>query len=411
MNDAGRPLRVAIFAESYLPYLSGVTVSTEALARGLGAAGHEVLLVAPRPGHGAAAGTAGAPGPEPAYAWLPSMALPTAPAGYRVPLPLPLPLAWGALGTARAFRPDVVHAQSPFTSGVLARRLARRLRAPLAFTHHTRFDDYAHYLGPLARPGGAAVAAWLRAFWAGCDAVVAPGADLGREIAARLPEGARTLVRVIPTGVDLEGIRALEARDPRAEAGWPADVPVAVALGRLAPEKSVNEVLDAVAAVEGLHLAVIGDGPSLPDLQRRASAPDLAGRTWFAGRRPHREALALLAGADLCVVASRTETQGLIVAEALAAGVPVVGVDAPGVRDAVRDGIDGLLVAATPAGERPLRLAAALRELLDDPDRRRAMGIAAAAGAARLALPARIAEVVALYRDLIARGSSAPRGA
>ncbi len=407
MSGNGPPLRIAILAETYLPYLSGVTVSTEALARGLGAAGHDVLLVAPRPGGDAAPGTAGAVGPEPAYAWLPSMALPIAPPGYRVPVPIP----GGAWRAARAFRPDVVHAQSPFTSGLAARRLARRRGGPLVFTHHTRFGDYAHYLGPLARPGGAAAGSWLRAFWAGCDAVVAPGTDLGREIQARLPASARTVVRVIPTGVDADGIRTLTARDPRVEAGWRTGVPVAIALGRLAPEKCVDDVLEAVAGVAGLHLAIVGDGPSTDGLRRRAAEPDLAERTWFAGRRPRPEALALLAGSDLFVVASRTETQGLVVAEALASGVPVVALDAPGVRDAVSDGIDGLLVPADPLAGRAGRMAAALRGLVADPDRRRALAAAAEAGAERLAQPARIAEVVALYRELIARRSSAPPSA
>src|SRR6187551_3370515 len=83
------PLRVAIFGESYLPYLSGVTIATETLARGLRAAGHDVLLVAPRPADGHEPAGAGAPGPSPDYAWLPSYQPPPAPPGYRMPWPLP----------------------------------------------------------------------------------------------------------------------------------------------------------------------------------------------------------------------------------------------------------------------------------------------------------------------------------
>ncbi|MEP6808336.1 MAG: glycosyltransferase, partial [Chloroflexota bacterium] len=111
-------LRIAIFGESYLPYLSGVTVSTEALARGLRAAGHEVLLVVPRPARGAEAGTAGALGPDPQIAWLPSFQVPgPAPTSYRVPWPIPS----AAPRAAAAFQPQIIHAQSPFTSGVMAR--------------------------------------------------------------------------------------------------------------------------------------------------------------------------------------------------------------------------------------------------------------------------------------------------
>jgi 1,2-diacylglycerol 3-alpha-glucosyltransferase len=89
-------------------------------------------------------------GPEPAYAWLPSYQVPAlVPRGYRLPSPL---AAAGALRALRRFEPDVIHAHSPFVTGRFARRAAGRLQVPLVFTHHTRFADYAHYLGPLAGP-------------------------------------------------------------------------------------------------------------------------------------------------------------------------------------------------------------------------------------------------------------------
>src|SRR5918996_4518183 len=182
-------MRVTIFSETYLPYLSGVTVSTETLARGLGGRGHEVLLVAPQPSAGASPGTAGAAGPEPQYAWLPSYELPRlVPAGYRMPVP-PAPWRRKVERQIAAFGPDVVHAQSPFVTGALARRAAARAGAPLVFTHHTRFTDYRHYLGPLAGPGALLTDAFLRRFWRACDAIVAPSSDLAEEIRRRLSDG------------------------------------------------------------------------------------------------------------------------------------------------------------------------------------------------------------------------------
>src|SRR5699024_2825976 len=122
-----------------------------------------------------------------------------------------------------AFAPDVVHAHSPFVTGILARRLARRSGAPLVFTHHTRFADYRHYLGPLAGPGARLTDAYLRRFWAGCAAIIAPSEDLAAEIRARLPDGRRDRVVVIPTGIDVDGIRTLPAIDPRPAQGWGTD--------------------------------------------------------------------------------------------------------------------------------------------------------------------------------------------
>src|SRR5688500_18077628 len=238
-------MRVLLTTETYLPYVSGVTVSVDSLARGLGARGHAVLVLAPRPARGSAPEPVGSPGPAPRFAWLASYQLTiVAPPAYRMPTPLPHP---SALREARAFAPDVVHAHSPFLTGRLARGLARKLDVPLVFTHHTRFADYGHYLGPLAGPGARLVDAYLRRFWAACAAIVAPSEDLAREIRARLPKRHADRVTVIPTGVDVAGIRALAAIDPRVEAGWPEDALVVASLGRLAPEKSPEVLVEAVA--------------------------------------------------------------------------------------------------------------------------------------------------------------------
>jgi 1,2-diacylglycerol 3-alpha-glucosyltransferase len=402
MPSPAAPLRVAILAESYLPYLSGVTVSTDALARGLRAAGHAVLVVAPRPADGAAPANSGSTGPDPTYAWLPSFqAPPPAPPGYRIPWPVPS----AALRAAVRFEPRVVHAQSPFVSGLMARRLARRTGAALVFTHHTRFGDYRHYLGPLARPGSAAVDAYLRSFWAGCAAIVAPGSELAEEIRARLGPRQRPVVRSIPTGVDVAAIRALPRPNVRNAAGWPAEAVVVASLGRLAPEKSVELLVDAFALAAGvdpdMRLLLVGGGPSEAALRDRATRPDLAGRLHLSGQLPRREAISLIRGADLFAFASRTETQGLVLAEALAAGLPVVAIDGPGVRDSVRDGVDGVIVPAEPAGERAVRLAGAIGALAADATRREALAAAADSGAERFEAARRVEEIVALYREVL----------
>ena len=395
-------MRVVLATESYLPYLSGVTVSVDALARGLGALGHDVLVLAPRPADGATLEPVGSPGPAPRHAWLGSYQPPrVAPPGYRMPWPNP---AAAALRQARAFRPEIVHAHSPFVTGQLARRLARDARAPLIFTHHTRFGEYVHYLGPLGAPARSLADAYLRRFWRACAAIVAPSEDLASEIRATLPASLRDLVTVIPTGVDVGGIRRLAAVDPRPGAGWPADAIVIGSLGRLAPEKSPGLLLDAVAITAArlpqLRLLVVGDGASAGDLRQRAERPDLAGRVHFTGALPRVEALARIAGSDLFGFTSRTETQGLVLAEALAAGVPAIAVDGPGVRDSVRDGIDGIIVAPEPTESLPERFGEAVLALAGDAPRRTAMAERARIDADRFALERRVREMADLYDRL-----------
>lgn len=402
-GSAPAPLRVAVLAESYLPYLSGVTVSTEALVRGLGARGHRVLLVAPRPRAGAELGTAGAVGPDPEVAWMPSYQLPPpVPRGYRMPLPATLERV---LPDVMAFRPQVVHAQSPFMAGLFARRIARKAGAPLVFTYHTRFVDYRHYMSAFADVGAAVMRRYLDGYLRSCDAVIAPSRDLAAELRQRLDDPARPLIEPVPTGIDVGRLAQLEATSPRAAHGWSDDAIVAVTAGRLAPEKSVETVLEgfsrASAREPRLRLVVIGDGPSAPRLRERAASSGLTDRVAFLGQLPRLEALAVIKGCDVFLFASQTETQGLVLVESLACGVPVIAVAAPGVRDSVTDGVDGRIVAAEPKEARASAIAAALFELARDAQTRASMARAALAGAGHFSVAERLAQVEAVYRAAI----------
>jgi glycosyltransferase involved in cell wall biosynthesis len=237
---------------------------------------------------------------------------------------------------------------------------------------------------------------------------VAPGTELAAEIRAEIRaelRGAGERVHVIPTGVDVAAIRALPVADPRVANDWPPESVVAVSVGRLAREKSVALLVEAFAgAAEAdprLRLLLVGGGPAESGLRERAAAADLAGRVAITGRLPRDRALSLARGSDLFVFASRTETQGLVLAEALSAGLPAVAVDGPGVRDSVRDGVDGMVVPAAPSGTRSERLSVALGELVADVERRREMAARARADADRFAVERRVEEVERLYRSLI----------
>jgi 1,2-diacylglycerol 3-alpha-glucosyltransferase len=405
---AGLRLRVVVTTESYLPYLSGVTVSVEALVRGLSARGHQVMLVAPRPRVGVEPGSTGAVGPDPEYAWLPSYEVPRlVPPSYRMPWPVDVR---GVLRRAASFRPDVVHAQSPFVSGLFARSVARRAGAPLVFTHHTRFTDYRHYLSIFAGVGGAVMGRYLDRFALACDAVIAPSTDMAFDIRERLGDVPDPQIRVVPTGIDVERLAGLEPIDSRPGQGWPADTVVAVTAGRLAPEKSVETLLEgfakALAREPRLRLVVIGDGHSGRALRARAAEPDLAGRVAFMGQRPRLDTLAIVKACDVFLFASQTETQGLVLAESLACGVPVVAVAAPGVSDTVTDGVDGRIVAAEPAARRSAAIADALLGLARDPQRRVAMARAGRDGAHRFGVDHRLAQVESVYREAIVRRPS-----
>jgi 1,2-diacylglycerol 3-alpha-glucosyltransferase len=147
----------------------------------------------------------------------------------------------------------------------------------------------------------------------------------------------------------------------------------------------------------------VGGGPSAAVLRRRAAEPDLAGRVRFTGQLPRAEALARLRGADLFAFASDTETQGLVLAEALAAGLAAVALEGPGVRDSVRHELDGVVVPRGRAGEAAPALAEAIRALAADEERRRRMADRASSDAGRFDTSVRLAQMEALYAELLER--------
>jgi glycosyltransferase involved in cell wall biosynthesis len=294
----------------------------------------------------------------------------------------------------------------------MARAVARRSDAPLVFTHHTRFADYGHYLGPLAAVSGRASAAWLAAWWAGCAAIIAPSEALAGEIRSALGERRVPLVRAIPTGIDVAAIAAVADGHPRRLAGWAPGIDVVVvSLGRVAPEKSVAVLVDAFALAARhrprLRLLLVGGGPAEADVLAQAEAAGMGGRVHVTGRLPRLEAIGLVKACDIFAFASQTETQGLVLAEALAAGLPVAAVDGPGVTDTVRPGADGIVVPAEPMEGRVERLAEAIATLAGDRRLRERVSRRAREGAFRFDAGRRVAEVAALYAEVLARR---PRG-
>jgi glycosyltransferase involved in cell wall biosynthesis len=295
---------------------------------------------------------------------------------------------------------DVVHAHHPFLLGPAARRLARRTRRPLVFTYHTRYEKYAHYV-PL--PLGLVESAAIRlsaGFAARADAVLAPSTVVRDELHAR---GVRTPIAVVPTGIDLARFRPGERAAARRRLGSADGDALVLYVGRLDREKSVERVLVAferiASTVASARLVLVGHGTEAERLRRLASGLSVAPRIRFLGVRPHDELAECYQAADVFLFASETETQGLVLAEAAACGLPAVAVDAPGCDEVVRDGETGILTKSDPAA-----LAEAAIGLLLDPERRRGMARRAREVAERqFDVRLQIDRTLAVYLDAIAR--------
>lgn len=388
-NSGERAFRVAMFTEAYPPIVSGVAVATRTLVQGLRMRGHRVDVYAPyHPEQ---------PAKERGVVRLPSVSVPLP--GW-IPISLPVnPIAFDEIARRRY---DVVHTQHPFLLGIVARKLARKRNIPLVATIHTQYEQYVHYWTPWHEPGRWLVRQIIREFCNTCDQVttVAAGMEaLLREYAVAAP------VEVIPNDVDLGDFLNASGDGVREELGLAADEAFLLSVSRLAAEKNLTFLLDAVTPLLGqgapVRMVFVGDGPLRPELERRVRDAGLTDRVIFTGRLPHPQTARYYAAADLFLMPSITEVNPLTIGEALAAGTPVAAVDSFSAREAMVDGHDGVIA--------PLDLEAyrhAIRGLLEAPARLADMARAARNTARSRAAGNAAERTEGIYRRLRGGGHS-----
>ncbi len=243
---------------------------------------------------------------------------------------------------------DVVHVHHPFLSGSLAIRYCKPYNVPIVFTNHTRYDLYAQaYLPALPEGvGETALQAYLPTFCRLVDLVISPSPGM-RDVLVKF--GVDVPVEVVPNGVDvrpfLKNVQPLE----RAEFGFSQHDVVLIYTGRLGPEKNLPFLLrcfgGAVQAYDHLALLLVGDGSERDNLQDRVRVMGIQDRVHFTGMVPYGDLPGYLAMADAFVTASVTEVHPLSLIEAMAAGLPVLGIQSPGVGDLIEDGVTGFIVA------------------------------------------------------------------
>jgi glycosyltransferase involved in cell wall biosynthesis len=323
-------VRVGFFTECYKPIVNGVVASIDALRDGLCARGVEVTTVAPHFPRFV--------DDERDVVRIPSLPLPTQTA-YRLCLPY-----LNADDRRRVRGLDIVHAHSPFVTGWMGASYARRHRIPLVFTYHTRLDAYAHY-APFDRgTTERAMSELTRRYANWADAVVVPT----QAMEIRLRElGVRAPIAVVPSAIDVERFAGgRRSALVRARLGANDDAPLALVVSRLAMEKNVELALDALARTPEMRLAIVGEGPHRAALEERARRLGVGARVRFTGTLARERLPDVYASVDAFVFPSTTDTQGLVLAEALAAGLPVIAADSAASRDVLVG--SGRIVAADP---------------------------------------------------------------
>jgi 1,2-diacylglycerol 3-alpha-glucosyltransferase len=380
-------MRIGMMADAYKPHISGITIYMDTYRAALEADGHEVYIFT--------LGNQPEPGDDEHVVRSPALPLPQR--GYYVT----------AQYSARARRllqsMDVVHVHHPFTSGRIAVLNCRRRRIPVAFTNHTRYDLYARSNLRLVPAG--LVEAFLRwympRFCAAIELVIAPSASIA-VVLRRF--GVRSHIEIIPNGVEVGRFRAAPPI-ARADLGFREDDILVVFAGRLEAEKNLPLLVQAFATAcresATAHLLLVGEGRQRAALFAMAERFGVCDRVHFAGQLPYAQVPGVLRSCDIFATASVSEVHPLSVIEAMAAGLPVVGIRSPGLNETVREDETGILTQQDPA-----ELAAALSRLIKDGPLRARLGHAAreASGSYDIRHAAQV--LVGHYRRLVQQARS-----
>ncbi len=380
-------MKIAIFTEVYRPIVNGVVTSIDSLAEQLRALGHDVFTFAPHIPKGAE--SAGR------VFRMPSLPLP-ARTEYRLTLPLV-----ARRNKARFLSQcDVIHSHSLFITGWMASYYARRrFRVPLIYTYHTLLEQYAHY-SPLGQRLTSQLTRELTKTYANAaDAVIVPTNAVAAELRRH---GVSAPICVVPTGIDIDAFRRADKKAGltiRDKYGIPAGAPLLLLVSRLAHEKNVPLAIEALQMLRrrmpDAHLLLVGSGPLRHALEVQVRGAGLEGAVHFAGSVEHADIPAFYAAADVFVFPSVTETQGLVLAEAFAAGVPVVALDNPQTRDVFGEHLAGAIVSDAQS------MADEVSELIANAERRALAVIHAKTAAAAFDARATAGRVFAIYEAVV----------
>ncbi|MFA9438710.1 glycosyltransferase [Uliginosibacterium sp. sgz301328] len=280
---------------------------------------------------------------------------------------------WLAAHRKGTERFDLVHIQTPFVAHYAGLEIARTLGVPAVATYHTYFEEYLHHYVPFLPEGWMRGAArrFSRSQCNALDAVIVPSRAMADTLAAY---GVERPVHILPTGLPNDRFGGGDGDDFRTRYRIEPNRPLLLFVGRVAHEKNIAFLIEVMGKLRASHpealLLVTGEGPALGALREQVTSAGLTAQVRFLGYLDRRHELAdCYRAADVFVFASRTETQGLVLLEAMAQGKPVVALSVMGTRD-ILEGAPGAMVA--PDDVRGF--AECVRGLLESPVLRQEMG-------------------------------------
>ncbi|BBO22701.1 MAG: glycosyl transferase [Chthonomonadaceae bacterium] len=378
-----RRLRIAVFSDSALPVLNGVSISVDTMIRQLRDRGHSVHLYT--------ASSKGCKDSDPNTYRFRAIEVPWT-KGYSLAVP---PFYW-MLKKFRANEYDLIHTHTPFTIGFVGLRWAESHEVPIVATYHTLYDRYAHYIPLFPRRYVRFKLAKHTSFYYNRVRHVIVPSQAAQKWLQR--HSVTSPITVIPTASAQR--RMIDRSEIRQRLGIAPDHKVLLYVGRIAKEKNLPTLLQMARLVMRqdpiVRLVLVGDGPYREECMRLARDLAVGDRVRFEGFVPRDKVDEYYAASDLFVFSSITETQGLVVQEAMAYGLPAVAVTGGGASECIESGVNGIVVRND-----PVEFADAVLEVLAD-ERAHSELSANAAKAARTTSATEMADrILEVYRGVL----------
>ncbi len=387
-------MRILMISDVHFPRVDGVSTSIQTFQQELSAIGHDVHLIAPA-----------YPGDTQTVSYISRIE-----SRYVMLDPedrlMKSDRIFDLLPQFRAQNFDLIHIQTPFLAHYAGIKLARELKIPSVETYHTFFEEYLYHYVPLLPKflTRGITRRFSRSQCNSVDAVIVPSTAM-RTVLQQY--GCESPIHISPTGIQLEKFNAGDGTRFRAAHGIPENRPLLVHVGRVAHEKNIGFLLEVVARLKTDHpdilFLICGEGPAKKDLQQQVQRMGIVDQVMFVGYLDRETALLdCYCAADVFVFASRTETQGLVLLEAMALGVPVVSTAVMGTIDIV-----SVEKGALVANEDTKDFSAKVSRLLNDKALRTSMGKEGREYAKTWAAPATAKRLAGIYHDMVnAAGNS-----
>ncbi len=324
-------MNILVMTNTYKPIVGGLERSIETFTQRYRAAGHRVLIVAPDFEDAQK---------EPGVVRIPAIQKVRG-TDFSVHLPIP-----GMLSeTLKKFRPDIVHSHQPFLLGETALRVAAQYDVPLVFTFHTLYERYTYYMPGNLKKVQRFIISLSTGYANLCDYVFAPSRSVAQLLRRRK---VMVPIEILPTGIDTDVFRKSGTSGCRKKFHIPEKAFVVGFVGRINPEKNIHFLVEAVKRFlksnRHAHFFMVGKGSLVKETTQFFKAQGFKNRFHYTGVLSGDDLVDAYRAMDVFVFASKTETQGMVLNEAMATEVPVIALAGPGVSDIVTDGLNGYLL-------------------------------------------------------------------